>query len=259
MASDGGAGQVSQRLGLILDCFTQGHPRLRASDIHLLTGLPTSTVARTLATLVDENLLQRQDNWYTVGLRVTAWSAAASAGSDLIRVATPLLERLRDDTGESCGLYVRQGAQRVSVLQAESRQSIIYRGAVGQVMPLNAGAAGKVFMAFDPEAFPVALDAGLEAFTPRTITDPALLEEQLAQARRQGWTFSEEEREFGLNSIAAPVSGPTGAIVAAVAVGGPSFRLTAETAREIAEMTCRCADSISTGILGRSEAAQADY
>jgi DNA-binding IclR family transcriptional regulator len=254
MASTEGAGQVVHRLAQVLDCFTLYRPRLRASDIHQLTGLPTSTVARTLRTLVDEELLQRHGTVYSVGLRVTSWSAAATAGSDLLKVAAPLIEALRDDSGESCGLYVRRGSSRVSVLQAESKQSIIYRGAVGQVMPLNAGAAGKVFMAFDREAYLAAVEAGLYAYTSQTVVDTTLLDEQLAQTLRQGWSFSQEEREIGLNSVAAPVFGATGEVVAAVAVGGPSFRVTAESAKEFAALTLTCAGAISAGILGRTDA-----
>ena len=237
--------QVVDRVTRILDCFSVGSPRLRAVDVAAHTGLPNSTVSRLLRTLVDRNILQREGALYSIGLRVTAWSAAANAGSDLLVTAGPLLTQLRDTSGESCGLYVRQGATRVSVFQVESQKSIVYRGYVGQVMPLSAGAAGKVFMAFDPAAHAAVLNEGLSRFTEHSITSPEALAEQLAVVRERGWAFAEQEREEGLNSLAAPVFGAAGQIVASVAIGGPSFRLTDARAQALAAAVTDCTRLIS--------------
>jgi DNA-binding IclR family transcriptional regulator len=252
-SGEAGSIQVVDKVGRILDCFNAASPRLRAGDIGRVTGMPTSTVARLLRTLTGGNLLQHSGGQYSIGLRVMAWSAAASAGSDLIAIAQPLVTLLRDECRESCGLYVRQGSTRVSVLQVESMQSIIYRGYVGQVMPLSAGAAGKTFMAYDATARAAAIEEGLPGFTTRTITDPITLERDLERVRRQGWAFSEEEREEGLSSLAAPIFDSSGKIVAAVAVGGPSFRLTSSEAKRLAMPVLDCANEISRGLLWRGE------
>ncbi|MQA95182.1 MAG: helix-turn-helix domain-containing protein [Streptosporangiales bacterium] len=248
-ADGGGSVQVLQKSARILDCFSATRPRLRAADIVQFTGMPTSTVARILRTLVGENLLQRHGAEYSIGLRVTVWSAAAGAGSDLIATAAPLVARLRDRSGESGGLYIRQGEARVSVVQAESNKSIIFRGYVGQMMPLHAGAAGKVFLAYDPAALDAAIATGLPPSTPKTVVDKTVLEEQLAEVRRRGWAFAEEEREEGLNSLSAPVFGADGGLVAAVAIGGPSFRLTKEAAERLSGVVTECATEISRGLL----------
>lgn len=128
---------------------------------------------------------------------------------------------LRDRCGECCGLQVRQGGRRVTVIWAQSTHSIVYRGHVGQVMPLQPSAAGKVFMAFDPEVLALVLDEGLTARTPRTVVDPAVLRGQLEEVREQGWAFSEEELEPGLNSLAVPVRSSDGRVIAAVSLGAP--------------------------------------
>lgn len=80
-----GGPEVRPDPGLLL----RDHPRLQASEIVRRTGLPSSTVARILRTLVRENLLQREGTSYSIGLRVIAWSAAATAASDLIATARP--------------------------------------------------------------------------------------------------------------------------------------------------------------------------
>jgi DNA-binding IclR family transcriptional regulator len=246
--------QVVQKVAQIMDCFSADKSRMRASDLRRATGLPMTTVARIVQTLVAGNLLQRQGDHYSVGLRVMAWAAAANSGSDLLATAGPLATALRDETGESCGVYVRQGSSRVSVLQVESQQSIIYRGSVGNVMPLSVGAAGKVLMAFDEDALKAAIEGGLTAHTSYSIVDIDVLREELDQVRRQGWAFSEEERERGLNSLAAPIYGPAGEIVATIAIGGPSFRLTSRDAKSLAIFVMSCAAEISRGLLWRGEA-----
>ncbi|MEC3980090.1 IclR family transcriptional regulator [Amycolatopsis sp. H20-H5] len=249
--ADGSSVQVVRKSARILDCFSAITPRLRAADIVHATALPASTVARILRTLVGENLLQRQGQEYSIGLRVTVWSAAAKAGSDLIAAAGPHVTALRDSCRESCGVYVRQGASRVSVLGVESTHSIIYRGYIGQILPLQAGAAGKVFMAYDEHALQAALEDGLLAHTSHTVTDPQVLEKQLDQVREQGWAFAEQEREPGLNSLGAPIFGPGETIVAAIAVGAPSFRLTRAAAEDLADEVTACAAAISEALLGQ--------
>lgn len=244
VAEDGSV-RVIERACMVLDCFTVQEPRLGVADMRRLTGLPATTVARIVKTLVTQGLLEREGDDYRLGLRVLVWQAPATAGSDLLAAAGPLVEQIRDHTGESTGVYVRQGAHRVAVAAAPSRRSIIYQGYVGQVMPLHAGSAGRVFMAHDPAALDAALRAGLTAYTERTTTDPAALERELVQVRERGWAYSVEDREPGLSSLAAPVFGIRGDVIAALAVGAPSFRLTDERAAEHGPLVATAALSLS--------------
>lgn len=237
--------RVLGRACAVLDCFTEAKPRLGVSDIREGTGLPATTVARIVTTLVQEGLLVREDDGYRVGLRVLAWSAPARSGSSLLGIARPFIEQVRDVTGESTGLYVRQGATRVVVASMPSQHSVIYRGYVGQVLPLHAGAAGKCFMAFDQDALNTALGAGLEQYTDSTIVDPDVLADQLDLVRTRGWAFSEGEREIGLNSLGAPIMGFEGRPVAVLAVGGPSVRLDAQAAERVGPIISAAAAAIT--------------
>ncbi|WP_223124214.1 IclR family transcriptional regulator [Nocardioides marmotae] len=241
--------QVLHRQAEILDCFSGGRPRLRASDVRDATGLPNTTVARILRTLVEENLLQRTGDLYSIGLRVMAWSAAATAGSDLIAASQLPVAELRDRTQESCIVYVRQRASRVAVLIRHSEQSIIYQGKVGQILPMGGGAAGRIFMAFEPAAYAAAAAEGFEQFTEHTIVSPDLLEADLALTLERGWAYSAEERERGLSSMAAPLIDTRGALVGAVAIGAPAFRLSLEQAEGHAPDLLACARAISQQLL----------
>lgn len=243
--ADEGSVRVIERVCLVLDCFSKERPRLQVGDLRDLTGLPPTTVARIVKSLVSQGLLEREGNSYRLGLRVLVWSAPAKAASDLIVAAGPVIEHIRDLTGETTGVYVRQGAVRVGVAAALSDRSIIYNGYVGQVMPLHAGAAGKTFLAFDPDALRSALDVGLTRYTDATITDAAELRRALETVTRDGWCYTSEEREPGLSSLAAPILDSTGDITAAIAVGGPTFRLTSTAAAEFGPLLASAGMSIS--------------
>ncbi|OZM78159.1 IclR family transcriptional regulator [Pseudonocardia sp. MH-G8] len=243
-----GSVQVLEKAGKVLDCFSADNPAMRVADLRERTGLPATTCLRIVRTLVEQDLLQREGDVYRIGLRVLVWGAAATAGSVLLAAAGPLIRRLRDDTGETSVLFVRQDAQRVIVDVAQSRQSIIFRGTVGEAMPLAAGAAGKVFMAWDPAALQRARPLGIPQFTHGTVTDWDAVDEQLARGRERGFMFADQERETGLSSIAAPVFGPGGRLVAALSLGAPAFRLPRDVAERLGPDVASGATALSRAI-----------
>jgi DNA-binding IclR family transcriptional regulator len=85
----------------------------------------------------------------------------------------------------------------------------------------------------------------LHRFTPRTITDVKTLDKQLGRVRDDGWAFTLEELEIGLNAVAAPVRGTDGFVHAAVSVAGPSYRVTPQRLGELGEMTKQAGEAIS--------------
>jgi DNA-binding IclR family transcriptional regulator len=243
--TDEGSVRVIERVCLVLDCFSKQRARLQVGEIRELTGLPATTVSRIVKSLVSQRLLERDGNDYRLGLRVLVWSAPARAASDLMVAAGPVIDQIRDLTGETTGIYVRQGAVRVGVSVAMSERSIVFNAYVGQVMPMHAGAAGKTFMALDPEALAAALHAGLTRYTGATTTDAAELRRELEIVRRDAWCYTSEEREPGLSSIAAPIFDSAGDITATIAVGGPTFRLDAAAAAEFGPLIAAAGLSIS--------------
>lgn len=244
---------VMEKAVRVLDCFSPEHTRLSVSDIRRMTGMPNSTVARLVRTLVASELLQRTGDDYCVGLRVLSWASAASAGSDLLVAADPVAAQLRDVTGETTGLYIRRGTTRVAVIVKLSPRSIIYRSDVGQLMPMRVGAAGKVFMAFDERVLNAVL---VETAEQAPGQSRVALDHQLEFVRANGWLLTEQEREAGLNSMAAPVFDASGTVVAAIAVGGPSFRLDRAAAERFGPLVAESAQALSRR-LGHGGAAAA--
>jgi IclR family acetate operon transcriptional repressor len=241
--------QVLAKAAAVMDCFTIDTPVLHIGEVKRRSGLPPTTTARLLQSLVAENLLEREGENYRAGLRVLAWSASAAAGSDLISLGAPLLDELRDETGETASLQVRNGAQRITIATAESLRSIVCRTRVGGLMVMHAGASGRIFMAFDPAAFEAAVRAGLTRFTPSTVTDRSLLKKQLDDIRRAGVAVARDEREQGLSSVSSPIFGREGRLVGTMSVSVPSFRLDEHSEQRMVEATRRTA-AVLSGRLG---------
>jgi IclR family acetate operon transcriptional repressor len=229
MARDSGVGGspvlVLRKITDILSSFTIEGPELTLQQITRATGLPPSTCQRLVQNMVHEGFLDRDEDTYRIGLGLVRWAAPGSFGLDLVRLTRPVLQQLRDETGETACLYVRDGAFRTVVALAESRHPVIRLFVVGMVMPVHAGSAGKVFMAWDRLARQDAVSHGLTRLTPSTVVDIDELTAQLAAIRANGYADSFEERDLGASSISAPVFGVTGELAAVVGVGAPIQRL----------------------------------
>jgi DNA-binding IclR family transcriptional regulator len=126
-----------------------------------------------------------------------------------------VLERLCDTTHESAQLYRRVGNIRRCVAAAERSSGLRDTVPVGAELPMTAGSAAQVLLAWEPldDAAPFTRDARFSAAT-------------LATVRRRGWAASVAEREAGVASVSAPVFDRDGQVVAAVSVSGPIDRLT---------------------------------
>jgi DNA-binding IclR family transcriptional regulator len=184
------------------------------------TGLARPTAHRIAVALERHRLLARDTQGrFVLGPRIA--ELAAAAGEDrLLAVAQPVLTALRDQTGESAQLYRRQGDNRVCVAAAERAAGLRDTVPVGAALPMAAGSAAQVLLAWEE---PERMHLGLRGarFTATT----------LAQVRRRGWAASVAEREAGVASVSAPVRGQGGKIVAAVSVSGPIERLTRSPGR----------------------------
>jgi DNA-binding IclR family transcriptional regulator len=191
------------------------------------TGLSRATVHRLAVALEVHRLLARdREGRWRIGPRV-AELAGGPAGDQLLERAAALLPRLRDATGESAQLYRRQGDRRVCVAAAERGSGLRDTVPVGSSLPMTAGSAAQVLLAWSADD-PLVRSA---AFTPRT----------LSEVRRRGWAHSVAEREPGVASVSAPVRTRDGRVVAAVSVSGPLERLTRSPGRLHADAICAAA------------------
>lgn len=235
---------VLRKVRQVLDAFTPEAPRLTARDVQRRTGLPATTCLRLLAALVEEGFLDRDTDRYRLGVSLLRWSRTAAEGLDLVALAAPVLRGLRDATGESACLFVRYDDAHVCVAVEPTPHTVIHVLRVGQSLPLHAGSAGRVFLAFDPAAPPVE-QLARPRYTQHTITDPDRLREALDAVRREGYAATFEERSLGAASLSAPVLDAAGDLAAVLGIASPVQRFGPDLVPAHAREVTRAAAELS--------------
>jgi DNA-binding IclR family transcriptional regulator len=233
----------------LLDCFSPEEPELGFGELRRRTRLPPSTCSRLLSNLTELGFLERLGESYRPGARLVRWSSARLASSPgLQELARRRLEKLRDETGETSRLYVRDGLVRVCVAAAETRRPVGRAVRVGEVLPLYAGAAGKVFLAFDETLDLREALAEVRPLTAATITAQNAWERELERIRDAGYAASFGEREGETAALAAPVRDSSGKLVAALGVGAPRYRLGPRAAARLAPLVVEAASQLSVDL-----------
>jgi len=185
---------VIDKAAAILSALAGGP--LPLSGLVSATGLSRPTTHRLATALEAHGLLRRDgEGRFALGVTLVALGHSATAEWPLAEAAGEALARLRDQTGESAQLYVRQGDQRVCLASLESEHGLRTIVDTGAVLPLGRGSGGRVL---------------------------------LGEVGPQGWLGSVEEREPGVASVSAPVCDSVGRVVAAVGVSGPIQRLSTD-------------------------------
>jgi DNA-binding IclR family transcriptional regulator len=231
MDNSSGVG-VLDKTASVLNALESGPASL--AQLVQATGLARPTAHRIAVALERHRMLARDTQGrFILGPRIA--ELAAAAGEDrLLAVAQPVLTQLRDQTGESAQLYRRQADARICVAAAERATGLRDTVPVGAALPMTAGSAAQVLLAWEE---PERMHRGLRGakFTATS----------LAQVRRRGWAASAGEREAGVASVSAPVRGQGGKIIAAVSVSGPIERLTRSPGRLHAAAVLAAGDQIS--------------
>lgn len=185
---------------------------LTLNDLHAATGLPRATAHRLAVALEAHGLLRRDgDGRFDLGPELAALGRAASDRFPLAALSIPVLTALRDETGESVQLFVREGPHRRCVVSLQSPHALRWIVPEGVLFPLDAGSAGRVLS---------------------------------GESGSAGWVQSVEEREPGVASVSAPVLDSGGTIIAAVSVSGPVDRLTRQPGQRFGAQVVAAAASI---------------
>lgn len=222
-ARSGGARSAPDRLLSVLGAFDHDHPGLCLTDISRRAGLSLTTTHRLVGALTDWGALERDDSGvYHVGLRLWEVAALAPRGLALRQAALPYLEDLYEATHENVQLAVRDGSEVVYIEWIAGRSSVGVHIRVGARWPLHVTGVGLALLAYGDPGLQERYCAGpLAAFTPYTITEPGRLRRVLAEVRRSGVAVSDRQVTDDALSVAAPVRGPDGQLVAAVSVVVP--------------------------------------
>ena len=242
---------VLKKISDILDAFSLSRPELTLADIREATGLPSSTVQRLVGNLTAHGFLDKAQSGYRVGLKLSYWAAPASQGIDSIDTIKPVLGELRDDLGETVGFFRASLNYRVCVAVAETHHILRRDMRVGRILPLHAGSAGRVLLAWDDELAERVFANELDRVTELTITDTDTLRRAVEQTRIDGYAITTGERESGASGLSAPVFNAQADLVGALTIMGPTFRMPRELCEAWVENLVDTAERITRMIGGR--------
>lgn len=224
----------------ILDCFVGGQ-EMTVAGICEQTGLPPATVHRMLSALVEwEGVERLARGRYRLGARIWRLGVSAPQVRRLRELAQPYLVNLHMATRGTVYLGVRDGQDAVFGDRITRVKSTAASSFVTRRMPLQSTAGGRVLLAYSPDAwenlqrdvemlrgmdFPPPHDDGLDGDMPQKPLDLLDLGRELAVIRAQGYAVTHDDGLNGRTSVAAPVFGEMGALVASLTVSFPETRI----------------------------------
>jgi DNA-binding IclR family transcriptional regulator len=244
--------QAINRFVAILDCFTQSNPQSGVREISRKIGLPASTTGRILVSMKEAGVLSQNSDTqlYQLGGRVLLWAGVYTATLDVRSLALPAMHKLHQDTDETISLYILEGNERLCVERLESTHNVRIIARIGRHLPLYAGSAGKVFLAYltEERRDQILDETQMVPLTKNTIIDRNELLKDLIITRQQGYAVSYGEWLLEASGIAAPIFDQSKEITAAITISGPTQRFTPENVPLYSEKLIAAAETISANL-----------
>lgn len=240
--------QSVRRAAALLKVFDNGPTELGVSELSRKTQLHKSTASRLLATMEREGLLERVPGTekYRLGFMLLRLAGQVTHFGDVRTAARPFLIELAERSRETVILAVRDNDEVINVEQISGPHLVRDANWVGRRTPLTCVANGKALLAFGPAAeIERVLARPLVRITDRTITDPQRMRAELALVRERGYAQALGEIEDGLHGVAAPVRDAAGAVVAALSISGPAYRVTLDRLADLGRLTVAAAARLS--------------
>jgi DNA-binding IclR family transcriptional regulator len=235
----------SRKVLQVLTAFTPERPIVTVDAIAKGVKVPLSTAYRYIALLREVGLVTDDGHGgYHLSPRMVELARASRAAFSFIDVALPVMEKLRDASGETVILVRRVGDAAICVERVESAQRVRLSFDVGASFPLHRGASPKLLLAYMADRERNEYLARARKIDPDLRRRPGPFAEELATIARQGWAESTEEITPDIWAAAAPVVEGT-RLAAALSVCGPAFRLTDRQRSRIIALTRRAAEEIS--------------
>ncbi len=234
----------------VLSVFSEQRPTWRITDIAAEVSLPLPTAYRIVMTLTAEGYLDHLPSGeYRPGVRVLTLGTAALRSLDLVELATPKLQELANATRETVNLAVLTGGQVLYLVRLRNSDLVTANIRVGSLLPAVHTSIGKLLLAFlgEDELERCITNESFDGTTgPNAKRSLDELRPELATIRAQGWAMQDEELAYGLRSVAAPVHGENGTVVAGANLAvqsrdWPAARIT----RELRPMVLETCEEIS--------------
>lgn len=235
----------------ILHAFSHDEPELGIGELSARLGIHKSIVSRLAAGLRAWRLLEQdpRTKLFKVGAGAFRLGAIYSGRNSLQRISAPFLNKLVEETRQTCHVAVVDGVGMLVVATVESPDALRVIMRLGDRRALHATAAGKLMLAFVPGLMERLLEQGpLPSLTPATVTSVAKLKTQVIGARRDKFATNEGESTMGAGAVAAPIFETDGTFAAAISAVFPLGALSHAQRRSIGIRVQKAASEISNAL-----------
>jgi IclR family KDG regulon transcriptional repressor len=210
--------------------------------------LPKATVYRILYTLQQWGFVDKIEDTdkYKLGLVFIQYGERVKLNMDLKTIAQPYMERLASEIGETVNLGVNYEDSVLAIHTEKGEESVLI-SRLTPLSPLYCSSMGKIFLSgFNEKQLKEYFNSNrIVSRTVKTITNLDKIKEEIKKIKKEKVAFDNEEYEYGLTCIAAPVINKKNEIIAALSISGPTSRLEFKDINKITEKLKETAKQIS--------------
>lgn len=234
----------------VLASFTPENAEASLTDIAEVLGSDASTASRFAYTLEKLGYLERdpETKLYRISPKIYALTVSLSGPRNIRKVSLPYMEKLRDITGETVVLGVRDGAEMVVIEVIETKHTLIPRGWIGGRVPVYCSALGKATLIYlqQQDLLNMIDNMNIIPYTEHTITNRMDLLDELDKTRDRGWSLNNQEFTPGVISVGAPIFSGRSVPAGAICVDVPTARVHDDRViNQIASQVTKIAKEIS--------------
>jgi len=213
----------------ILELAAEFPDGLTLTDIGKNLNIPLSSLHGLIMTMVNKSFLTRSEltMLYRLGPRLSQIAFSYRAQTDLISLADPIMDRIRQFTGEATSLTMLQGDSILFIHKRITEAIVQIVNPIGTRLPAHATGSGKAMLAYlsDEEINLLYPNEELPALTPFTITTKKMLKAALEEIRNRSYAYDNQESELGVWAVSSCIRGEDGRPIVALSVGAPIFRI----------------------------------
>lgn len=233
----------------ILEEVARHRDGIGLAELSKLVGLHNSTTFHLAKTMVSLGYLrqERDSKRYRVGRPLFALAASALDEIEMVNLATPVLEDLSRESGESGHFAVRMGDSVIVIARTSGSGAFQLTDRVGVVRPAHCTALGKIILAsLRPDQLKRFLErVELKPSTKKSITEASTLLREIAEIRRSAIAFDDGEFNPEVRCVAVPVYNFTGDVIGALGISGPIWRMTDQVLQSRAKLVQAAASRLS--------------
>jgi DNA-binding IclR family transcriptional regulator len=245
----GGVQSLARAFG-IMEEVARSRDGISLAELSKRVGLHNSTTFHLVKTMVSLGYIRqiKDGKRYRIGRPLFALAASALDEIEMVSLATPVLEDLSRETGESGHFAVRMGDSVVVIARTAGPGAFQLTERIGVVRPAHCTALGKVMLAaLRPDQLDRFLErVDLTPVSPKSITEAAVLRQDVEEVRRSGMAFDDGEFNPEVRCVAVPVKDFTGQVIGAIGISGPIWRLSIQALQSRAQIVQAAANRLSS-------------